>query len=278
MSKTYRRPMFRKGGSTGEGIMHQVSKRSNFQGGTPDPDIERRKELLRQAVGKSKGTPVSDLLIRGGLNLIAGKGAGGGTLESVAGAFQEPTEAFFKESAADDQFERQLGLSAATSVLGQRDKERLKRMGAGNKMSNYQSRVNLQLRSIGKNLSTATSEEIKDAVAAVNKLAETSPGKTVAEQRSVLTSKGGTYYNHPDPEGAADAKIKYGSKIRVVPSSAYTYNKNETALSENFKGAVGIVYYEPLTNEYFEFKITPDADGKPIYQKIPVSEESLGSD
>jgi len=68
---------------------------------------------------------LSNLLIRGGLNLVSGKGAGKGNLAGIAESFREPTEAFMKEKATEDQFRRQIGLSAATGVIGERQAREL---------------------------------------------------------------------------------------------------------------------------------------------------------
>ena len=37
MSKVFRRPMFRRGGNVGEGIMTGIVDRGNYQIGTPEP-------------------------------------------------------------------------------------------------------------------------------------------------------------------------------------------------------------------------------------------------
>jgi len=112
--KTYRRPMFRKGGSTGEGVMYNVKPRTNFQEGMTKKMIEDRAKLYRQYAGD----PIANLLIQGGLGLISGEGAGKGTLGSVATAFQKPvTQALAQE--------QQIGLKAVGDVLAEQQAMRL---------------------------------------------------------------------------------------------------------------------------------------------------------
>ena len=75
MSRVFRRPMFRKGGEVGGGIMTGI--RSNFEEGTPKPS-ERIKEALKK-FEEPAFDPVSQLLIQGGLRGLSQTG-GGGTL------------------------------------------------------------------------------------------------------------------------------------------------------------------------------------------------------
>jgi len=117
--------MFRKGGNVGEGIMSKVVDRGNYNQGQLVQDVEARQKLLEKFAGPGPQNALSNLLIRGGLNLVSGKGAGKGNLAGIAESFREPTEAFMKEKATEDQFRRQIGLSAATGVIGERQAREL---------------------------------------------------------------------------------------------------------------------------------------------------------
>lgn len=131
--KLFRRPMFRKGGNVGEGIMSNIVDRGNYNEGQLVKDVEARQKLLQRFAGPGPQNALSNLLIRGGLNLVSGKGAGKGTLAGVAESFREPTEAFMKEKATEDQFRRQIGLSAATGVLGERQAREIALIKAASK-------------------------------------------------------------------------------------------------------------------------------------------------
>ena len=95
MSRILKRPMFRIGGSTNEGIMNMaVPKRAGYQeptgAATPldnykiDPNDPLFKEAMRNAAmmnqfagaGKSRDSRLSDLLISGGLNLMSARPSG----------------------------------------------------------------------------------------------------------------------------------------------------------------------------------------------------------
>jgi hypothetical protein len=122
--------MFRIGGSTNEGIVSMTQTRKNYQEGS---DYQRRIEQLRpifQAAagqGRSREDRLSDLLISGGLNLMSARPSGN-IFSTAAGAFKEPTSQYLKASEAEDAFQRQLNLAAATQGISSVEAERLQRM------------------------------------------------------------------------------------------------------------------------------------------------------
>ena len=107
MSKILKRPMFRKGGSA-EGVMSLAQPRKKYQEGSDiyeqirqiDPsmgeDIAKYGKIFEllgtEGLREKKQDILSNLLISGGLGLVAGEGAGKGTLGGVAEAFRKPTE------------------------------------------------------------------------------------------------------------------------------------------------------------------------------------------
>ena len=145
MSKVFRRPMFRRGGSTGgvktmDGIMHGIQTRSmnnlggtprrNFYGGSPE-DIQDIKSQMSMIDAISGPAPdhLAQLMIRGGMNLVSGVGAGTGSkLGDVAAAFKGPTDQAFKAMATDRSGNKVL---AATLLkgLGASDMDKVIRNG-----------------------------------------------------------------------------------------------------------------------------------------------------
>ena len=113
MSKVFRRPMFRKGGEVGGGIMTGI--RSNFEQGTPKPS-ERITAALEQ-FDEPAFDPVSQLLIQGGLRGMSQTG-GGGTLANLAKAFEEPTSDYFKAAQARRNVDREVALAGVEADIG----------------------------------------------------------------------------------------------------------------------------------------------------------------
>ena len=77
--KTLRRPMFRKGGEVGGGIMSGINRNNYANDGTPR---ERYEEIV-QKYAQPAIDPISQLLIQGGLRGMSQTG-GGGTLGNIA--------------------------------------------------------------------------------------------------------------------------------------------------------------------------------------------------
>jgi hypothetical protein len=117
MSRVLKRPMFRKGGPAMEGVMNGIEDRTNFQNGNLVQQAEQKKELLKQLVGQpSPGSALTNFLLQFG-PAIASRPTTGNILADIAGAAQAPSANLAKQLAAEDQFQRQLGLMAAKSVI-----------------------------------------------------------------------------------------------------------------------------------------------------------------
>jgi hypothetical protein len=96
MSKVFKRPMFRRGGEVGGGIMTGI--RNNFQEGTPSP-AERIAEALKKFMKNiqiNQLIHVSQFLIQGGLRFNVCKHLEVVQLLRLAEAFKEPTAELFQ--------------------------------------------------------------------------------------------------------------------------------------------------------------------------------------
>jgi hypothetical protein len=107
MSKIFRRPMFRKGGNVGEGIMTGIVDRDNYEVGG---SASERLMKVMQDYPVQTVDPIAQFLIQGGLRGLSQTG-GGGTLGNLAKAFEEPTEKLFTNLGAQDKAKRDLALA-----------------------------------------------------------------------------------------------------------------------------------------------------------------------
>jgi len=146
MSRILKRPMFRIGGSTNEGIMNMaVPKRAGYQeptgAATPldnykiDPNDPLFREAMRNAAmmnqfagsGKSRDSRLSDLLIRGGLRTLSERPAGN-IFATVGRAFTPAVDEYLKGEDTEESFQRQLRLAGLTSAMtAQENREKYKR-------------------------------------------------------------------------------------------------------------------------------------------------------
>jgi|TARA_E500000305_G_scaffold25268_1_gene19399 hypothetical protein len=105
--RVLKRPMFRKGGSTGQGVMTGLVDRTNMDvGGRAKELSEEYKDIL--------GKPdISELLITGGLNLVGGQGTGRGTLADIATAYQKPTQELLGDIKTRNLAAKKMGIEQA---------------------------------------------------------------------------------------------------------------------------------------------------------------------
>jgi len=123
MSRTLKRPMFRRGGSTNDGIMSGLTDRTKHADNPFVTGIGKRTDVLAPEFETilDKYTPKTRLPIgQLGLNLASGKFAGDGFLQNLVGSLQDPYRQFTK---ADDAREAAVRTGAAKLALGQAMKE-----------------------------------------------------------------------------------------------------------------------------------------------------------
>ena len=115
MSRTLKRPMFRRGGSTNNGIMTGIVDREQKKVG----DVAGRARELTPELASllEEFTPQTRLPIgQLGLNLASGKFAGDGFLQNLVGSLQDPYRQFTK---ADDAREAAIRSGAVKLGIGQ---------------------------------------------------------------------------------------------------------------------------------------------------------------
>ena len=108
MSKIFRRPMFRKGGNVGEGIMTGIVDRDNYSQGSA---TERLMKVMQDNPVQTVD-PVAELLISAGLRGFSETG-GGSTFGNLAKAFEDPTQQYFKRVGEQGKAKRDLALAGA---------------------------------------------------------------------------------------------------------------------------------------------------------------------
>jgi len=96
MSRIFKRPMFRKGGTTGGGIMDNVVERGQYEKGTEDPakkfdSVLSGVDFIEQFGGSDKGLgdPLTQFLLQVGPNIATTSGKGG-IIPNILEASKEP--------------------------------------------------------------------------------------------------------------------------------------------------------------------------------------------
>lgn len=99
--KTFRRPMFRKGGNVGTGVMTGIVDRGNYKFGdrVQEQDITDYISLVKGGDQAPTSDPVTDFLLQFGPNLLAARPTGKGLtglLSTAGGAAKEPLQDLIK--------------------------------------------------------------------------------------------------------------------------------------------------------------------------------------
>ena len=123
--KIFKRPMFRKGGEVGGGIM--TGLRENYENGSTA-------ERLMKVAGQPAGfDPLTQFLIQGGLSLASQPATGGGTIADIATAVQKPAADLMTGLGKRDEMRQQLALKGELLDIEQEGAERLKMLDMQNK-------------------------------------------------------------------------------------------------------------------------------------------------
>jgi len=235
--KTLRRPMFRKGGEVGGGIMSGIN-RNNYANGTP----RERYEAIVQKYAQPAIDPISQLLIQGGLRGMSQTG-GGGTLGNIAMAFEQPTAQLFQNLQRQKDLQRETDIAALKMDIADRErKERIAREEAATKAGQE-----FQLDLLGKKQTfTAAESELDRQLKRDLALAKEDDNAYVELAKIILGPNAS-----PDEIGAMASEIgrekTFGVSERARESAV---QKQKEAIEERF----GLT--EGLLENYYNFTST----------------------
>jgi hypothetical protein len=212
MTRVLRRPMFRMGGNTDQGIMSGVVPRQGYDVGGEAQKIEK---ILKRGAGVRPDRSLSNFLIDFGLN-VAGATPGGSIFSTAARAAQEPFGTYQKSKADRAAIDQQIGLSAATMALEHEQAQKLKMMGdktsMGTLRKNARDIVNSGIINPATNEPYTDSEAFQYAI----ELAETSPGKPIQMQWQDAYDKTDIYKTAQQRRNETDFNIKILPNIKGI--------------------------------------------------------------
>jgi len=307
MSRILRRPMFRKGGQVMDGVMSLASGgRAKYEKAgrvsiedlmEEDPYLKKVYDLAQAGYGRDiqqeRSDVLANLLIRGGLGLVAGEGAGKGTLGAIATAFQKPTEQALTEMAALKQDPAKM-LVAQTAIkqIGEERLQRIKnqenlldaqkkaRLLVGPQIEGesdieYRQRVDKEAANIirsseygvGERFETARKDEkLKDYKTDYNLTGDAAEQyyrfeKNAAKVRSV-TGQPVRGFMKARPKGAG---IEYDGRNKQPGIYFDPYNNNYIEV----RGGVATVIPNPLSNVKEMSEIPNTTENKKVVQQLP---------
>ena len=269
MTRVLKRPMFRLGGNTDQGIMSGVVPRQGYSNGKT---VEDYKRILGEAAGRRPDTSMANLLIDFGLN-VASAPPTGSIFSTAAGAAKEPFQRYQASKADRAAFDQKLGLSAATMALEHEQAQKLKMMGDKAKISKIQQLAN-DLQRNNPDTYPNTPEGDSAAFNEALRLTETSPGKSKQDRWDNV-------YNKQDPNlvppNVAENRADFVVYIRPnIPPNVYggsvptiTEGKGATAVDvvDPTKMEPGKVYWDEVSGTLFE--VVENENGERVPQEVP---------
>ena len=252
--KTLRRPMFRKGGNVGTGVMTGIVDRGNYANGNlsvtlNEDDIQERVDSYRGNQQQSSD-PLTDFLLQFGPNLLSQKPSGSGfrgLLSTVGEASKGPIKDLITNKRS--QRSEDIALRAkAIDALGQDD---LKKIRAQAKVS------------LGPQLETETSEEYAsrlqdkmaefiDSTYAKSPFLKTdSPEEKIFDYANTMV-KTGDMKDMPTAKNRSNFELNDYDRLRAakvniqLPRAKKIFNKKNDLKRNVNQG----VYYDDITDTY----------------------------
>jgi len=275
--KTLRRPMFRKGGNVGTGVMTGIVDRGNYANGNlsvtlNEDDIQERVDSYRGNQQQSSD-PLTDFLLQFGPSLLSATPRGGGGLKgllSTAGAAaKEPLQDLIKNRRA--QRSEDIALRAkAIDALGQDD---LKKIRAQAKVS------------LGPQLETETSEEYAarvqkkmgefiDSTYAKSPFLKTESPEAAINNYADDMIKDGKFRDMPTAKKRSKFELSDYDKLRAAKVNIQLPRaeklKNKKFLKTKAEAGV---YYDDITDTYTRVGVAENGD--PFIQQANITFEEL---
>ena len=238
--RVLKRPMFRKGGSTGEGIMTGLVDRTKHSddpfvtgiGKRADPLQVDFESLLRRATPKAR-IPIGEI----GLNLASGDFAGEGFLRNLLGSARKPLTQFTR---ADDAREAAIKGGAAKLAINQAMAERTALIK--NKLRNLPYRD--KIRYLMEKLQMTEAEAIRYAETSKTDYTKgTREDKIQEAEKSIMGA---------NKRAKAQYKVDYEAKIPIAKRGGKFIQSRDKKFPKNaFQGGV---YFDVQTGILYEFK------------------------
>ena len=276
--KTLRRPMFRKGGNVGTGVMTGIVDRGNYANGTPnlknigEGDIQETVNLIRGGGQDMGSDPLTDFLLQFGPNLLSQtpKGRGlKGLLATAGEASKEPFKDLLKTKRS--QRSEDIALRAkAIDALGQDD---LKKIRAQAKVS------------LGPQLETETSEEYAarvqekmgefiDSTYAKSPFLKTESPEAAINNYADDMIKDGKFRDMPTAKKRSKFELSDYDKLRAAKVNIQLPRaeklKNKKFLKTKAEAGV---YYDDITDTYTRVGVAENGD--PFIQQANITFEEL---
>jgi len=272
--KTLRRPMFRKGGNVGTGVMTDIVDRGNYKFGqrVQEEDITDYIKLVKGGEQDMSSDPVTDFLLQFGPNLLSQRPTGKGLtglLSTAGAAAKEPLQDLIKNKRS--QRSENLALRAkAIDTLGVDD---LKKVRAQAKMSVGPQLENETSEEYAARVETKMGEFIDSTYAKSPFLKTDSPEEKIFSYAETMV-KSGDMKDMPTAKNRSNFELNDYDRLRAAKVNIQLPRAKKLYRKGNLKKDVNPgVYYDDVTDTYT--KVGVNERGDPFIEQSNISFEEL---
>ena len=272
--KTFRRPMFRKGGNVGTGVMTGIVDRGNYKFGdrVQEQDITDYISLVKGGDQAPTSDPVTDFLLQFGPNLLAARPTGKGLtglLSTAGGAAKEPLQDLIKNKRT--QRSENFALRAkAIDTLGVDD---LKKVRAQAKMSVGPQLENETSEEYAARVETKMGEFIDSTYAKTPFLKTDSPEEKVYSYAETMV-KSGDMKDMPTAKNRSNFELNDYDRLKAANVNVQLPRAKKLYRKGNLKKDVNPgVYYDDITDTYT--KVGVAENGNPFIEQSNITFEEL---
>jgi len=276
--KTLKRPMFRKGGNVGTGVMTGIVDRGNYANGSDGLNLKLNEEDIQGQVNlyrggqRDKGEALTDFLLQFGPNLLAAtpKGKGVKGLLATAGeAAKGPIKDMIGAKRA--QRSEDLALRAkAIDALGQDDLKKIRAQAQiviGPKLENE------SVEDYTNRLENKMSEYIESSYAKSPFLKTDSPEEKVFSYAETMV-KSGDMKDMPTAKNRSNFELNDYDRLKTAKVNIQLPRANKLFRKGNLKKGVNPgVYYDDITDTYTRVGVTEN--GTPFIEQSNITFEEL---
>ena len=273
--KTFRRPMFRKGGNVGSGVMTGIVDRGNYKFGdrVQEEDITDYIKLVRGGGQDMSSDPVTDFLLQFGPNLLTQTPTGGGGLKGLlstaGGAAKEPLKDLIKNKRS--QRSENLALRAkAIDTLGVDD---LKKVRAQAKMSVGPQLENETSEEYAARVETKMGEFIDSTYAKSPFLKTDSPQEKIFSYAETMV-KSGDMKDMPTAKNRSNFELNDYDRLKAAKVNVQLPRAKKLYRKGNLRKDVNPgVYYDDITDTYTRVGVAEN--GTPFIEQSNITFEEL---
>ena len=272
--KTLRRPMFRKGGNVGSGVMTGIVDRGNYQLGkrVQEEDITDYIKLVRGGGQDMSSDPVTDFLLQFGPNLLSQTPRGGGLkglLSTAGAAAKEPLQDLIKNKRT--QRSENLALRAkAIDTLGVDD---LKKVRAQAKMSVGPQLENETSEEYAARVETKMGEFIDSTYAKSPFLKTDSPEEKIFSYAETMV-KSGDMKDMPTAKNRSNFELNDYDRLKAAKVNVQLPRAKKLYRKGNLRKDVNPgVYYDDITDTYTRVGVAEN--GTPFIEQSNITFEEL---